>query len=87
MQCTPVQTVLDGNGMEHTLERFPVVMTGSKKKRRARVQSCFICGRQSTMFCVQCKKLFCYIMNNNFEMGMVANVSATTSHSADSTRQ
>ena len=34
IQCTPVQTVLDGNGMEHTLVRFPVVIEGSKKKSK-----------------------------------------------------
>jgi len=44
VRCRPVEMYRDGNGLMHTLAKFPVVQTGKKKKRRSRVQSYVVCG-------------------------------------------
>ena len=58
--CKVVSTFKDGNGSIHTLCKFPVVQTGKKMKRRCRVQPCDVCCKETTYFCFECKKSFCY---------------------------
>ena len=63
--CSPVEIYRDGNGMTHTLAKFPVVQTGKRKKKRSRVQSCIECGKETTYFCYECKTVFCYVSPSN----------------------
>ena len=60
-----IDTKIDGNGNLHTLVRFPVVQTGKKQKKRALVQKCDSCGKDSTMFCYECGICYCYSKGNS----------------------
>ena len=64
-KCTSIKLFKDGNGGRHTLAKFPVVQTGKNKKKRARVQSCSICSKETTMFCMECGEAFCYSYGGN----------------------
>ena len=59
-KCVVIETHMDGNGNEHTLAKFPIVQTGLKQKKRTMVQPCDTCGRESTMFCVDCGIPYCF---------------------------
>ena len=62
--CLLIDTILDGKGCEHRLGKFPVIESGLKqKKRRARVQQCYLCGKETTMFCIDCNAAYCYSDN------------------------
>ena len=63
--CKRIDTKIDGNGNLHTLARFPVVQTGQKQKRRALVQKCNTCGKDSTMFCFECGICYCHSKGNS----------------------
>ena len=63
--CKVISTFKDGNGQLHTLCKFPVVQTGKRLKKRARVQNCSTCSKESTFFCFECEKAFCYSEDNN----------------------
>ena len=58
--CTKIRAFTDGNGSNHTIAKFPIIQTGQAMKRRARVQPCWECGKETTLFCVECKKPFCH---------------------------
>ena len=58
--CTLIQTIVDGNGNSHAMAKFPVIQTGRSMKKRARVQPCAECGKETTLFCVDCNKPFCH---------------------------
>ena len=62
--CRHVITYTDGNGCNHALCKFPVVQTGKNKKKRSRVQSCYTCGKETTYFCYECQKGFCYCLSD-----------------------
>ena len=62
--CKPIDVIMDGIEA-HTLMRFAVVQKGSKQKRRARVQQCSECGKETTMFCNECGVPYCYSRGNN----------------------
>ena len=59
-QCIPIKEFIDGNGMKHTLAKFPVIQTGIKQKKQARVQVCRACSKETTMFCFECGKPLCF---------------------------
>jgi len=63
--CMLVDTFMDGNGRVHSLTRFPIVVTGKKQKRRAMVQRCDACGKDTTMFCNECGLPYCYSSGNS----------------------
>ena len=63
--CKPIDVIMNGNGDAHTLTRFVVIQMGSKQKRRARVQQCRKCGKETTMFCNECGVSYCYSRGNN----------------------
>ena len=63
--CIPLQDFVDSNGAIHTLAKFPVIQTGIKQKKRSMVQSCTICNKETTMFCINCWFAFCYSENNH----------------------
>ena len=62
--CRELISYKDGNDNKHTLCKFPVVQTGNNKKKRSRVQSCDSCGKETTYFCFECQKGFCYCSSN-----------------------
>ena len=59
-KCREVMTCKDGNGCNHSLCKFPVIQTGEKMKKRSKVQNCSICSKETTFFCFQCQKAYCY---------------------------
>lgn len=59
-KCIVLDKFVDGNGQVHHLAKFPVAVSGKNKKRRTKVQPCNACGKECTMFCVQCNKPFCH---------------------------
>jgi len=63
--CTIIDQFQDGNGNVHRMAKFPVVQTGKNMKKRARVQPCKDCGRETTVFCVECNKPFCHSYGNH----------------------
>ena len=63
--CKLITTYKDGNGNLHTLCKFPVIQTGRNMKKRSRIQSCKTCGKESTFFCFECQKAFCYCEDDN----------------------
>ena len=62
--CKHVITYTDGNGCNHALCKFPVVQTGKNKKKRSRVQSCYTWRKETTYFCYECQKGFCYCLSD-----------------------
>ena len=63
--CKLITTYKDGNGKLHTLCKFPVIQTGKNMKKRSRVQNCSACGKESTFFCLECQKAYCYCEDDN----------------------
>ena len=63
--CKPLDVIMDGNGFSHTVTRFPVIQTGLRQKKRARVQACACCKKETTVFCHECGVPYCYSKGNN----------------------
>ena len=63
--CIVLDKFTDGNGDIHRLAKFPIAVSGKKMKRRSRVQPCSVCGKETTMFCVDCNKPFCHSLGDN----------------------
>ena len=63
--CTIIQAITDGNGNNHSMAKFPVVQTGQNMKKRARVQPCADCSKETTLFCVECNKPFCHSFSSH----------------------
>ena len=61
--CTLIKKFVDYDGKVHTLAKFPVIQTGLKQKKRCRVQQCRVCKKETTMFCFECGKPFCFSEN------------------------
>ena len=63
--CKPVDVIMDGYGKAHTVTRFPIVQTGLKQKKRARVQACACCKKETRIFCHECGVAYCYSKGND----------------------
>ena len=66
--CTIVRDVTDGNGNNHQIAKFPV-MIGKNNRRRGMVKQCQVCKKLTTCFCVKCMTPFCHSITNKHSRG------------------
>ena len=61
--CIYIRDNYDGNGKNHGLAKFPVIVT-KNNRRRAMSKQCDRCKKLTTCFCTRCMKPLCHSLSN-----------------------